>query len=84
MYKRYIFLVVFLYYAIVGGFAMAKETPAPSRLGPASAEFQRVLDDWKTLVGELGTCGRNIAPPRKRNGRRWKNSGKNCLRKAKP
>ncbi len=54
MYKRYIFLVVFLYYAIVGGFAMAKETPAPSRLGPASAEFQRVLDDWKTLVGELG------------------------------
>jgi cyclophilin family peptidyl-prolyl cis-trans isomerase len=54
MFKRYFLLLGFLCYPAISGLAVEKEAPAPPRPGPAGVEFQRVLGEWKTLIGDLG------------------------------
>src|SRR3989304_3733740 len=54
MNKSKIFLFSFVLCGFIYSFAAAQNTPAPPRPGPASAEFQRIFGEWKTLVGDLG------------------------------
>ncbi len=54
MHKKRIILFTFICFTIMYLHAAAKDAPAPPQPGPANAEFQRVFEEWKTLVGELG------------------------------
>lgn len=54
MHKSQMVLFVFVFFSIMNIHAAAKDEPAAPRSGPANAEFKRVFEEWKTLVGELG------------------------------
>ncbi len=54
MHKIHIILYAFICLSMINIHVTAKAAPAAPKPGPANAEFQKIFEEWKTLVGELG------------------------------
>ena len=54
MHKIQIVLFAFICFSMINIRMTAKAAPAAPKPGPANAEFQKVFEEWKTLVGQLG------------------------------
>jgi cyclophilin family peptidyl-prolyl cis-trans isomerase len=53
MHKIHIVLFAFICFSMINIHVTAKAAPPAPKPGPANAEFQKVFEEWKTLVGQL-------------------------------
>ncbi len=61
MHKSQLVLMAIVCFSMINIPAALKAAAPEPKPGPANAEFKRVFEEWKTLVGQLGSFGRRIA-----------------------
>ena len=65
MHKSQLIVAAIACFSMINIQVVAKAAPAVPKPGPANAEFQKVFEEWKTLVGQLGALRARTAHSQK-------------------